>query len=72
VKSNLVGILKRAYTTELLDNLRLFKIFVKLLNRMLWMHGQGLWNAFQNINKSYVSESIYKDSNFLIFFYVFF
>ncbi len=46
VKSNLVVILQKVFQVDAVENLRLFKIFTKLINRMLWMHGQGLWNCF--------------------------
>ena len=39
---------------------------MKLLNRMLWMHGQGLWNAFQNMNASLVLFDIF--SNGVVYF----
>jgi hypothetical protein len=48
VKSNLIVILQKVFMVNTVENLRLFKIFTKLLNRMLWMHGQGLWNCFNS------------------------
>ena len=55
VKSNLIVILQKVYLVNAVENIRLYKIFVKLLNRMLWMHGQGLWNCFSSTNTSYIS-----------------
>lgn len=50
VKSNVIVILQKVFMVDVVDNLRLYKIFIKLFNRLLWMHGQGLWNCFDSSN----------------------
>lgn len=52
VKSNIIVILQKVFMVNSVENLRLYKVFVKLLNRLLWMHGQGLWNCFNTTNNS--------------------
>lgn len=50
VKSNVIVILQKVFMVDSVENLRLYKIFIKLFNRLLWMHGQGLWNCFESSN----------------------
>lgn len=66
VKSNLIVILQKVYMVSTVENLRLFKIFTKLLNRMLWMHGQGLWNCFTSTTNNTSWESIFSKSSFTV------
>lgn len=41
-------ILQKVFNQQSVENLRLYKIICRLLNRLLWSHGQGLWNCFVN------------------------
>ncbi|XP_028413056.1 tubulin polyglutamylase TTLL7-like [Dendronephthya gigantea] len=46
VKGNVRSILQRVWGVSDLDKLKLSRLFTKIFNRMLWSHGQGLWNCF--------------------------
>ena len=46
VKTNCTVILQKVFTNQSVENVRLYKIINRLLNRLLWSHGQGLWNCF--------------------------
>lgn len=65
VRSNLVVILQKVFQVNSVENLRIYKIFAKLLNRMVWMHGQGLWHCFTTSNNS-SWETIFSKSSFNI------
>ncbi|RNA02921.1 tubulin polyglutamylase TTLL7 isoform X1 [Brachionus plicatilis] len=64
VKSNVIVILQKVFMVDSVENLRIYKIFIKLFNRLLWMHGQGLWNCFGSSNSTW--ESIFNKSSFQI------
>jgi hypothetical protein len=49
VKTNTRAILQRIWRSSDVDNLRLCRIFSRVFNRLLWSHGQGLWNCFSSI-----------------------
>lgn len=59
-------ILQKVFQVNSVESLRPYKIFVKLLNRMLWMHGQGLWNCFSTTTNNSSWESIFSKSSFTI------
>ena len=46
VRSNVKAVLQRIWRSSDVDNLRLYRIFSRVFNRLLWSHGQGLWNCF--------------------------
>lgn len=46
VRSNVRAVLQRIWRISDVDNLRLYRIFTRVFNRLLWSHGQGLWNCF--------------------------
>ncbi|XP_076440096.1 tubulin polyglutamylase TTLL7-like isoform X3 [Babylonia areolata] len=46
VRSNVKAVLQRIWRSSDVDNLRLCRIFSRVFNRLLWSHGQGLWNCF--------------------------
>lgn len=46
VRSNVKAVLQRIWHSSDVDNLRLCRIFSRVFNRLLWSHGQGLWNCF--------------------------
>ena len=48
VRSNVRAVLQRTWKSPDVDSLRLYRIFSRVFNRLLWSHGQGLWNCFQS------------------------
>jgi len=46
VKGNVNAILQRVWKVNDAQTLILHRMFTKLFNRLLWSHGQGLWNCF--------------------------
>lgn len=50
VRSNVKAVLQRIWRCMDIDSLRLCRIFSRIFNRLLWSHGQGLWNCFSPIN----------------------
>ncbi|KAK7492938.1 hypothetical protein BaRGS_00015885 [Batillaria attramentaria] len=46
VRSNVKAVLQRIWRCSDAENLRLYRIFSRVFNRLLWSHGQGLWNCF--------------------------
>ncbi|CAL1536025.1 unnamed protein product [Lymnaea stagnalis] len=60
VKSNVRAVLQRVWRTTDIDNLRLYRIFSRVFNRLLWSHGQGLWNCFSSSQQTW--ESIFSKS----------
>ena len=48
VRSNVRALLQKTWRVADVDSLRLFRIFTRVFNRLLWSHGQGLWNCFQS------------------------
>ncbi|CAB4021801.1 tubulin polyglutamylase TTLL7-like, partial [Paramuricea clavata] len=53
VKGNVRSILQRVWGVSDLDKLKLSRLFTKIFNRMLWSHGQGLWNCFSMFRDSW-------------------
>lgn len=55
VKNNVHNILQRVWKVADIDSTSLYRLFIKLFNRLLWSHGQGLWNCFSSDFKSWES-----------------
>lgn len=60
VRTNVRAILQRVWRASEVDNLRLYRVFSRVFNRLLWSHGQGLWNCFSNLGNSW--ETIFSKS----------
>ncbi|XP_023607552.1 tubulin polyglutamylase TTLL7 [Myotis lucifugus] len=60
VKTNIRTILPRIWKVTDVDELHLYRIFNRVFNRLLWSHGQGLWNCFCDSGSSW--ESIFSKS----------
>ncbi|XP_059175710.1 tubulin polyglutamylase TTLL7-like [Physella acuta] len=61
VKTNVRAVLQRVWRTSDIENLRLNRIFGRVFNRLLWSHGQGLWNCFSSGHHSW--ETIFSKSS---------
>ncbi|XP_071117316.1 tubulin polyglutamylase TTLL7-like isoform X2 [Haliotis cracherodii] len=61
VRSNVKAVLQRIWRCSDVDNLRLYRIFSRVFNRLLWSHGQGLWNCFSATGNSW--ETIFNKSS---------
>ncbi|GFN85470.1 tubulin polyglutamylase ttll7 [Plakobranchus ocellatus] len=61
VRSNVRAMLQRIWRSSDIDNLRLFRIFSRVFNRLLWSHGQGLWNSFSPTSNTW--ETIFSKSS---------
>ena len=55
VRTNVRAILQRVWRASEVDNLRLCRVFSRVFNRLLWSHGQGLWNCFSNLGYVYLT-----------------
>ncbi|XP_071799892.1 tubulin polyglutamylase TTLL7-like [Asterias amurensis] len=64
VRSNVRALLQRTWRSNDVDNLRLYRIFTRVFNRLLWSHGQGLWNCFSSTGNSW--EMIFSKSSDVI------
>ncbi|EDV22263.1 uncharacterized protein TRIADDRAFT_59327 [Trichoplax adhaerens] len=53
VKTNIGSVLQYIWRSQDIENLRLNRIFNRVFNRLLWSHGQGLWNCFSSIGNSW-------------------
>jgi len=53
VKGNVDVILQRVWKLVDVDSLTLHRMCTKLFNRLLWSHGQGLWNCFNTNGDSW-------------------
>ncbi|XP_043929343.1 tubulin polyglutamylase TTLL7 [Protopterus annectens] len=60
VRTNVCYILQRIWKVPEVEYLRLYRIFNRVFNRLLWSHGQGLWNCFSNSGTSW--ESLFNKS----------
>ena len=49
VRSNVRAVLQRVWRVADVDNLPLYRVFSRVFNRLLWSHGQGLWNCFSSV-----------------------
>lgn len=48
VRTNVKAVLQRTWKCSDVENLRIYRIVSKVFNRLLWSHGQGLWNCFSS------------------------
>ena len=48
VRTNVRAVLLRVWNVSDVETLRLHRVFSRVFNRLLWSHGQGLWNCFQS------------------------
>ncbi|XP_074077912.1 tubulin polyglutamylase TTLL7 isoform X3 [Macrotis lagotis] len=53
VKTSIRSVLPRIWKIPDMESLHLFRIFNRVFNRLLWSHGQGLWNCFCNSGSSW-------------------
>ncbi|XP_064626270.1 tubulin polyglutamylase TTLL7-like isoform X2 [Lineus longissimus] len=60
VRSNVRAVLQRVWRTTDVEALKLYRIFSRVFNRLLWSHGQGLWNCFSTSGSSW--ETIFSKS----------
>ncbi|XP_048759052.1 tubulin polyglutamylase TTLL7-like [Ostrea edulis] len=63
VRSNVRAVLQRIWRISDVDNLRLYRIFTRVFNRLLWSHGQGLWNCFSTTSQNGSWETIFSKSS---------
>nr|XP_054764453.1 tubulin polyglutamylase TTLL7-like [Lytechinus pictus] len=60
VRSNVKALIQRIWRCSEIENIRLYRILSKVFNRLLWSHGQGLWNCFSSSGSSW--ETIFSKS----------
>ncbi|KAM5256322.1 tubulin polyglutamylase TTLL7 isoform 2-T2 [Ctenodactylus gundi] len=60
VKTSVRTILPRIWKVPDVEEVNLYRIFNRVFNRLLWNHGQGLWNCFCDSGSSW--ESIFSKS----------
>lgn len=60
VRGNVRALLAKVWKVPDIDGLRLNRIFSRVFSRLLWSHGQGLWNCFQASSQSW--ETIFSKS----------
>ncbi|XP_067892442.1 tubulin polyglutamylase TTLL7 [Heterodontus francisci] len=53
VRANIRSIFQRVWKVHDVESLRLYRIFNRVFNRLLWSRGQGLWNSFSNSGSSW-------------------
>ncbi|XP_065512296.1 tubulin polyglutamylase TTLL7 isoform X2 [Caloenas nicobarica] len=53
VKRSVRAVLQRVWKAPDIENLHLYRLFNRVFNRLLWSHGQGLWNCFCNSGRSW-------------------
>ncbi|XP_041063777.1 tubulin polyglutamylase TTLL7 [Carcharodon carcharias] len=53
VRTNIRSIFQRVWKVHDVESLRLYRIFNRVFNRLLWSRGQGLWNCFSNSGNSW-------------------
>ncbi|NWX94958.1 TTLL7 polyglutamylase, partial [Nothoprocta ornata] len=61
VKTSVRAVLQRVWKAPDVENLHLYRLFNRVFNRLLWSHGQGLWNCFCNSGSSW--ETIFSRSS---------
>uniref|UniRef100_A0A8C6M5E3 Tubulin tyrosine ligase like 7 n=1 Tax=Nothobranchius furzeri TaxID=105023 RepID=A0A8C6M5E3_NOTFU len=61
VRTNVLLMLQRIWREPSVDTLHLYRLFNRVFNRLLWSHGQGLWNCFSNTSSSW--EAIFNKSS---------
>uniref|UniRef100_A0A8C1V9C3 Tubulin tyrosine ligase-like family, member 7 n=1 Tax=Cyprinus carpio TaxID=7962 RepID=A0A8C1V9C3_CYPCA len=55
VRSNIRSVLQRVWSEPDVESLRLYHLFNRVFNRLLWSHGQGLWNCLSSSGSSWES-----------------
>ncbi|XP_059677721.1 tubulin polyglutamylase TTLL7 isoform X3 [Gavia stellata] len=60
VKTSIRAVLQHVWKAPDIENLHLYRLFNRVFNRLLWSHGQGLWNCFCNSGSSW--ETIFSKS----------
>ncbi|XP_042319299.1 tubulin polyglutamylase TTLL7 isoform X3 [Sceloporus undulatus] len=60
VKASIRSVLQRVWRVSDVECLHLYRLFNRVFNRLLWSHGQGLWNCFCNSGSSW--ETIFSKS----------
>ncbi|XP_030062157.1 tubulin polyglutamylase TTLL7 isoform X2 [Microcaecilia unicolor] len=53
VKTSVRSVLQRIWKVSDVECLHLYRSFNRVFNRLLWSHGQGLWNCFCNTGSSW-------------------
>ncbi|XP_061594375.1 tubulin polyglutamylase TTLL7 [Cololabis saira] len=53
VRTNVRSALQRIWREPDVENLHLYRLFNRVFSRLLWSHGQGLWNCFSNTSSSW-------------------
>ncbi|XP_075280927.1 tubulin polyglutamylase TTLL7 isoform X3 [Opisthocomus hoazin] len=53
VKTSVHAVLQCVWKAPDIENLHLYRLFNRVFNRLLWSHGQGLWNCFCNSGSSW-------------------
>ncbi|XP_030352315.1 tubulin polyglutamylase TTLL7 isoform X2 [Strigops habroptila] len=53
VKTSVHAVLQHVWKAPDIENLHLYRLFNRVFNRLLWSHGQGLWNCFCNSGNSW-------------------
>ncbi|NXD19009.1 TTLL7 polyglutamylase, partial [Spelaeornis formosus] len=53
VRTSARAILQHVWKAPDIENLHLYRLFNRVFNRLLWSHGQGLWNCFCNSGSSW-------------------
>ncbi|KAM4738581.1 tubulin polyglutamylase TTLL7 isoform 2-T2 [Anableps anableps] len=61
VRTNVRAALQRIWREPDVESLHLYRLFNRVFNRLLWSHGQGLWNCFSNTGSSW--ETIFSKSS---------
>ncbi|XP_050978436.1 LOW QUALITY PROTEIN: tubulin polyglutamylase TTLL7 [Labeo rohita] len=61
VRTNIRSVLQRIWSEPDVESLRLFRLFNRVFNRLLWSHGQGLWNCLSSSGSSW--ESVFSKSS---------
>lgn len=61
VRTNVRSALQRIWREPEVENLHLYRLFTRVFNRLLWSHGQGLWNCFSNTGSSW--ETVFSRSS---------
>ncbi|KYO36794.1 tubulin polyglutamylase TTLL7 isoform A [Alligator mississippiensis] len=60
VRTSVRTVLQRVWRVSDIESLQLYRIFNRVFSRLLWSHGQGLWNCFCNSGSSW--ETIFSRS----------
>ncbi|KAM3876380.1 tubulin polyglutamylase TTLL7-like [Diretmus argenteus] len=64
VRTNVRSAMQRIWREAEVENLHLYRLFNRVFNRLLWSHGQGLWNCFSNTGSSW--ENIFSKSSEMV------